>query len=168
MSQSPKHYAQRRRLTSIPPASSGVFRRRAVEARPAPVSGRSAQRRVLLVDDDALVLRTMKRALGAHLVTAVASVDEARRAIDSTPEPFDVVVADLSMPAGGGICLHEWLVASRECARPRFVFATGGITSERDADYLERNRCAYLLKPIRFADLEGAILGHARAEDEST
>ncbi|MGC4091821.1 MAG: response regulator [Polyangiaceae bacterium] len=80
-----------------------------------PASGRKAaapQLRVLLVDDDFLNTRSLRRALLALRknleIEAVHSADEALQALST--QRFDAVITDLHMPGLSGI---DWLVRLR-------------------------------------------------------
>jgi len=74
-------------------------------AAPAPTTARKSVRpvRVLLIDDDALVLKTLQKLLAAdgHIVSAAdggqSGIDEFRLALGSS-EPFALVITDLGMP----------------------------------------------------------------------
>lgn len=116
----------------------------------------SARRRVLLVDDEPLLLRSMKRLLSMHAVTIAETVAEAKRILAASPDGFDVVIADLGMPDGGGRSLHAWLEKHAGVARPRIVFATGG-AEEEDVAFLRESGCACMPKPVPFGVLREAI-----------
>jgi CheY-like chemotaxis protein len=114
--------------------------------------------RVLVVDDDPLVLRMYGRLLKMYDSATASSVKEAMARLEETE--FDVVVADLAMPDGSGVDIHRWM-DRRAGRRPRFVFATGGITCPEDQRYLDEARCPYLLKPFNGLTLRTAIEGAA-------
>jgi CheY-like chemotaxis protein len=61
----------------------------------------SAMARILLVDDEALVLQTLDEQLSdkGYAVTAAAGAAEALRLLDEAG-PFDMLITDLSMPGG--------------------------------------------------------------------
>jgi CheY-like chemotaxis protein len=81
--------------------------------------------RVLLVDDEEMVVLTARRLLErlGYVVTAYASSAAALAAFSAAPERFDIVVSDLTMPGLTGTELSE---AVRR-ARPDvpIVLATG-------------------------------------------
>jgi len=133
---------------------------------PAPSSGitkraersfvhRVGPRKVLLVDDDPIVLRSSKRVLARYDVVTAESVEEAKRLARGAD--FDVVVSDLQMPRGGGAELRDWLVETFGPDAPPVVFVTGGATSPDEEEYLRSSGCAVLLKPAPIADLVDAI-----------
>ncbi|MET0592915.1 MAG: PAS domain S-box protein [Polyangiaceae bacterium] len=71
----------------------------------------SIKRRILCVDDDAVVLRVISQVFGraGHMVTAVPSSGEALRRVRDQPVDFDVVVTDQTMPDLTGIELASQL-----------------------------------------------------------
>lgn len=102
-------------------------------------------RHVLLLDDDALLGRTICRALAPHTVTVATTVAEARAHIEAG-EPFDLVLADIGLPDGGGIAFHRW-IEKHPAQRVPVVFATGGAVTAEEESYLARSGCTVLLKP---------------------
>jgi CheY-like chemotaxis protein len=112
----------------------------------------ASERLVLVVDDDAIVLRILadQIARAGYEVTPVASIAEARRQIEQTL--FAVVVADQSMPELSGI---DFL---RECAAIQpfasRVLVTGNVgLSEVDHALREGEICRLLIKPWTRFDL---------------
>ena len=93
---------------------------------------------VLIVDDDAVVGKVIKRGLRGH--TAVVETD-ARVALRRLHEGerFDVVVCDANMP---GLSGHELIASARQLYDPPiFVLMSGAYVSDPNAD-------AVLLKPF--------------------
>jgi len=112
--------------------------------------------RVLVVDDDRMVLRTMKRMLVEH---DVMCIDDAREALAMTEQGqrFDVIFSDVMMPRMTGIELYERLLASHPEVARRVVFVTGAVIDDRIADFLAvvRNDC--LKKPFLVETLRAAV-----------
>jgi len=67
-----------------------------------------------------------------------------------------VIFADVRMPGGGGVDLHRWMCASFGAMAPRFVFLTGGPSSE-EGRYIEASGAELVLKPFDAALLRGLI-----------
>jgi PAS domain S-box-containing protein len=136
---------------ALPPAESNRPTT-AVADRPAP-SAALPRLRVLLVDDEELVLRTLARLLARHDVTAVAS---GRAALDALAEmTFDVVLCDLMMPLCSG--MEVWDHAVQLGLRDRFVLMTGGATTDVSRAFVERTGVRCLHKPPSFEDIERAL-----------
>lgn len=102
---------------------------------PAPATGPSAavRGRILLVDDEEMVLRALRRILSAHELECVTSAKEALARIDAGP-PFDLIVTDLMMPTMTGMEFYEALLARDPELARRTVFMTGGsVTAQTEA-----------------------------------
>jgi CheY-like chemotaxis protein len=121
---------------------------------PAPVSTR---RRILAVDDEALLLKAYRRMLGdAHeLATALGGL-EALRTLERD-NAFDVVLCDLQMPEMSGMELHAAVRASHPALAERFVFVTGGAFSSDARRFMEESVSAVIQKPFRVEDLLALI-----------
>jgi signal transduction histidine kinase len=120
--------------------------------------------RVLVVDDEPVLLAVMQRALGrmGHTVT-VAPDGEAALALVAR-EPFDIIVSDLMMPRMTGAALAEALAAQHPALRRRLVIMTGGAVTPEDESFLAREDILVLNKPISLAELAGVMVAvQARA-----
>jgi len=107
--------------------------------------------RVLVIDDEPAVGRTIQRLLGSlHDVTVVTNGKHALELFEKG-EIYDVVLCDLTMPELSGMDVYaQVLDAHRELA-PRFVFMTGGTFTPRSHDFLEGVPNQHIDKPF---DLE--------------
>jgi CheY-like chemotaxis protein len=115
--------------------------------------------KILLVDDDSVVLGLLKTALESreHVVIAVTTVDRALQRLAA--EPFDLVVTDVQMPGKSGL---ELIGAIRALpGAPPVVAMSGGgyalsaqqcITVAR-----EMGAAAALTKPFSLAALFSAV-----------
>ena len=119
-------------------------------------TAREASRRILVVDDDRLLVETLRAMiadfaeldLGTDVAIEVttSSRDAARRL--ESDEPFDAVICDLGMPGVSGISLYAALVARQSPLARRFVLVTGGVFSPADTAFLERHPLPCLQKPF--------------------
>ena len=148
-------------LPSAGDVTSAVTAETAVPAREEIVTGAlwsdSAERRILVVDDEPALLQAMERSLTrlGHQVVVAASGE---RALELVQEgSFDVVLSDLMMPGMSGVAFAEALASRRPDLRARFAVMTGGAMSSEEAEFLEREDVRVLNKPIRLADLEATI-----------
>ena len=97
----------------------------------------SPRRRILAVDDEALLLKAYRRMLGdAH------ELDDGPRGRRGAAHPrprrgFDVVLCDLQMPEVSGMELFARRCASVPTLADRFVFVTGGAFSSDARRFLE-------------------------------
>ena len=111
--------------------------------------------RVLLVDDEEAIARSLGRLLQAagHAVTAAHDGFEALKAMEVAP--FDVIVSDIRMPKMDGLTLLR-SIRGRDLDIP-VVFMTGSPTIETAAEAVERGAFRYLVKPIESTELVRVI-----------
>src|SRR5260370_11006958 len=112
----------------------------------------SSDRLVLVVDDDAIVLRILadQVARAGYVVTAAASIAEARRHLGQAL--FAVVVADQSMPELSGIDFLRECGAIQPLASRVLVTGNFGLP-EVDRALREGEICRLLIKPWTRFDL---------------
>ncbi len=126
---------------------------------PAPAAPQVAQVeqvKVLLVDDEPLVLRAYHRQLRSSFdVTATTSGGEAIELIRRNA--YDVVVCDLMMPDVDGPAVYEAAIAHQPELAKRFVFVSGGAFTERTRRFAAELGDALLDKPIDLAVLAERI-----------
>jgi two-component system NtrC family sensor kinase len=125
------------RMDTLPPAP--VL----MAPRPQP-PGRKA--RVLVIDDEPLMLRIMAHALREHEVVTVQTGIEALELFGDNP--FDVVFCDVMMPGMSGSRFYEALAAAHPGAEQRIIFITGGARGAEAQRFVDRVSNECLEKPI--------------------
>jgi PAS domain S-box-containing protein len=115
---------------------------------PAPARTAEARRgRILLVEDDALVARAVRRTLARD--HDVACVETGRAALDAIGrEKFDLVISDLMMPEMTGMDLHAELSQSHPEIAKRMVFLSGGAFTDAAREFLRRVPNPQIEKPF--------------------
>jgi signal transduction histidine kinase len=114
------------------------------------------RRRVLAVDDEALLLKAYRRMIGDvhEVVTALGGRDAMlvlRRGHD-----FDLILCDLQMPEMSGIELYMTAKKEFPVLADRFVFVTGGAFSSEARQFLEQ-AVTCLNKPFTIEELMALI-----------
>ena len=104
-------------------------------------------RRILLVDDDASLLRVTEKQLAdaGYLVTAVPGAEAALDALDGAP--FDLVVTDVQMPGMDGLELLAELKRRDPDAAVLVITAYGNV--ERAVTAMKTGAADFLEKPFR-------------------
>jgi CheY-like chemotaxis protein/anti-sigma regulatory factor (Ser/Thr protein kinase) len=111
-------------------------------------------KRILLVDDDAGILKLLTAAL--QNTGHIEGVSNAEEAIDRLEHSsYDVVVTDLKMPGMGGLELLRRVPHIRPNARVIVITADGG--PDTVAESLRNNAFTYLVKPFSMTVLQDAI-----------
>ena len=142
--------------------------RASVAERPAPgpvsLPTGHGRRRVLVVDDEPMILAVLTEIVSAHHdVAAARSVDEA---LERLSEPFDAILCDLTMPGRSGIDLYDWLVAHQPRMAPRIVFMSGGVFTPAARDFLDGPGEGWLRKPFDEEDVLAALARVSGKRDE--
>ena len=121
--------------------------------RPAAPAGKRGK--VLVVDDELLVGKSLARLLNAHDVTVLTSPLEVLQRT-AAGERWDVVLCDLMMPEMSGMELEERLAAEAPEVVGKIVYLTGGAFTDRSRAFLEAGR-PHLEKPVDPADLRAEV-----------
>ena len=111
------------------------------------------QARVLAVDDEPMVLRSIQRSLREHEVLCFERAADALFAIE-LEAPFDVVFCDLMMPSMTGVELYESLQKRNPELARKIIFMTGGATSARTEEFLQGTSNQCIQKPFTAATLQ--------------
>jgi len=111
--------------------------------------------RVLVVDDEVLVGRSLKRALFPHEVTVATTVADALALLRR--QSFDAILCDLMMPDGGGMDFHARLKREQPELLPKLSFMTGGAFMPEAREFIERVSAKTFKKPFELATLREHI-----------
>lgn len=124
---------------------------------------KSEQRRVLVVDDDPLVLRSLTRVLARDF--EVAAARNGREALDMVRAggTYDAMLCDLVMPELSGIELHEVLTHDDPELAKRTVFLTGGAFTGRAQTFLESVGQPHLEKPVDLKAVRELLMRMSKA-----
>lgn len=112
------------------------------------------RRKVLLVDDDRLILATLAAGLerAGYAVQPCASAEEAKRVL--ALEAADIAVLDIRMPEVSGL---ELACELREPYGIPFLFLTAYSDEESVREAAERGAVGYLVKPVTISQLVPAL-----------
>lgn len=115
-----------KRLSSTPPAGSSVD--------------------ILVIDDERLIGRAMKRALSRHQVTVLTDGEDALRVLSE--RKFDLIFCDLMMPGLSGMDVYRQAVNLDASLKTRFVFMTGGAFTPGAQAFMDETSSLVLEKPF--------------------
>jgi CheY-like chemotaxis protein len=117
----------------------------------------STKKRVLIVDDELFILEIMDIMLTrmGYCVDSTASSENALAMLDKAAEPYDLILADLTMPemTGPQLAMH---VRRRYPGIP-MILITGLDVDGPDQPDQTTLFDAVLTKPVSFANLETAV-----------
>jgi signal transduction histidine kinase/CheY-like chemotaxis protein len=126
-------------------------------SRPASEVRAQFRARILLVDDDAAVLRALGRVLSQN--NDVVAVDGGRAAVDLLRQDrlFDAIVCDVMMPDVDGAAVFDAMADIAPELRRRTIFCTGGEFTARAKSFLAGTDNMVLFKPVSVEALTSAI-----------
>lgn len=110
---------------------------------------------ILIVDDEPLICRSLKRLLQGNTVMVADRGVDALRLLER--QFFDVVFCDLMMPEIDGIDLHAAVSSKDPDQAQRFVFMTGGAFTERAQRFLASVDNRTLEKPVDAESIARAL-----------
>ena len=114
---------------------------------------------VLLVDDDAMVRRSVRRMLREHEVTTAATGQDALA--QCSQRQFDVIICDVMMPGMSGTEVLEHLSTVDPDQASRLILLTGGVFTPDEKARIDKLGTLVLQKPIAGDQLEEAIVATA-------
>jgi PAS domain S-box-containing protein len=115
---------------------------------PAPTVVRGDRLRILVIDDEPLVLNAMRDLLNSdHDVETVDNGESALSLVDSSSS-FDVILCDVMMPRMNGRDVYERLRTQHPGLENRVVFVTGGAFVPTLASFLDSVDNLKLRKPF--------------------
>jgi PAS domain S-box-containing protein len=135
------------------PYQNGLSSQEATEEKAAAIgSGR-----LLLIDDDPIVLRSLARNLKRRYCVVTAHGGKKGVEILANDRAFDVVVCDLMMPGLDGPGVYSEIAAIAPDLPGRVIFCSGGVFSERVREFLASVKNPIVGKPASLDQLEEAI-----------
>lgn len=118
---------------------------------------REPRRRLLIVDDEPHLARTLQILLGDENDVEVVTSGRAARATLERDGAFDAILCDLSMRDVSGMDLHDCLASERPEAAARMIFMTGGAYTAEAREFLDRVPNPRVEKPFRLEDLQALV-----------
>jgi CheY-like chemotaxis protein len=118
-----------------------------------------AGQRILLVDDETMITRSMQLLIErlGYVVTAFNQPERALERFAAAPDEFDLVITDFQMPGMTGVELAAKLLALRPGIG--ILVSSGFAGSLTDENVVELGLKGLLRKPVDMAELAEAIAG---------
>ncbi len=127
----------------------------AVEPRVGPA--KSARGRVLIVDDEPAMCRSLQSLLRSSHEVSTAGGGEAALELLARGERYDVILCDLMMPGLNGMALFGELERHQPGLQQQMIFMTGGAFTAEARAFLGGCSNLRLQKPFAAEELEAAI-----------
>ena len=126
------------------------------------VPTRPAVHNIMVIDDDPVFSRTVRRGLKEYEVFTAPTASDAEMALAAPDYRPDLVLCDVFLPGLNGHLLHARVKKHDPELAARFVFVTGGALSKEEADYLRASGCPTLFKPLNLDDIRIMLAEGAR------
>ena len=104
-------------------------------------------RRILVVDDDTDVVVFLSRLLQRAGYTVLTALDAAQAVTQAHQEAPDLILTDITMPAGGGLSILERLTMLTKAGTVPVIVLTGSDDPELEARALAAGVSCILRKP---------------------
>ncbi len=113
--------------------------------------------RVLVVDDEPMMLKVVQRALSSEHEVVVTLIAQEGLDMIAGGERFDVILCDLMMPRVTGMDFHAELLRTAPEQARRIVFLTGGAFTARTRAFLDEVDNPRLEKPFELTALRALV-----------
>ncbi len=105
-------------------------------------------KRVLVVDDEGILLEVLSEALSSWGCVVEATTDAQEAVKQLQVASFDLIVSDIRMPNFSGIQFHGWITQNRPEMCGRILFTTGDSFDQETREFLDRSGAPFLGKPF--------------------
>jgi CheY-like chemotaxis protein len=117
---------------------------------------KSRRLQVLLIDDEPLVLRSLRRMLSEHHIDTAQSGGEALELLQRKQD-YDLIFCDLMMPEMDGTVVHAELERRLPALLERLVFCSGGAFTARTKQFVEQTKRPLVEKPLTRESFERVV-----------
>ncbi len=133
---------------------------------PTPHSVVKRRMRILVIDDDPMVRRSLRRSLADHEVTLAS---DGERGLDAcTSEGYDLVLCDVMMPGISGTEFLTQLAKDKPSQAERVVLITGGVFTGEERLRVDALGARVLQKPLTPEQLDETLARYASSPAATT
>jgi CheY-like chemotaxis protein len=130
---------------------------------PAPVEAPARRRRLVVIDDDRMLIRSLERSLAKDYdITAFTDGRAAIAQLASGELDAELVLCDLMMPGATGLDVLRATASIRPELAQRFVLMTGGAPETMWSELASEPTIPVLEKPFQMATLRALLASLAR------
>jgi CheY-like chemotaxis protein len=126
---------------------------------PGPPSPPARRGTILIIDDDELVAKTIKRLLREQHDVVTERDPETAVARLVAGERFDAVLCELRLPKLSGIQVYTAIRGADRAKAERLVFMSGGVLDDDTEFFLQASQAQFLEKPFSIARLRAVVNG---------
>lgn len=117
-----------------------------------------AKKRILIVDDELMLLYSLRRMLDdLYDVTIASGGKKAIDNINNQKTPFDLIICDVSMPDINGVNLYLYIAKHHPGLEKHIIFMTGGPMSVYLDEFFITHTTVCLAKPFEYGQLREIV-----------
>lgn len=116
--------------------------------------------KILIIDDEEMILSMMEKCLGEEF--SVYTAENAKKALELLNVIPDIILLDINMPEMDGLELCQLIRGHISCP---IIFLTARVTERDVIKGLSVGGDDYITKPFRMDELLARILAHLRREE---
>ena len=113
--------------------------------------------RILVIDDEEVLLRALERWLSRSFDVATCSSAEVALGLIRDGQVFDVVLCDIMLAGMSGMVFEGELTLRHPEVRRRLIFMTGGALTSEARAFIDSPSRVTLDKPLDFGALANAV-----------
>lgn len=144
-------------IVELPISEEGAETGTSFFKRPASAAFDGSGKKVLVVDDEELILSFIREALSANGCQLDVARDGETALARLREQHYDVTVCDWRMPGLTGQQLYEQVRAEDASAATRFIFMTGDVMNEKTQTFLKETGNICLAKPFSVDEFRSVI-----------
>ena len=120
-------------------------------------------RKVLVVDDNPVVLKAFELKLKASGFAVITTSNAATVASTAEEEKIELIILDINFTAGGGMewngfTITQWLRRFPELAKIPIIYITGADTAKYKDKVAAAGGVAFFQKPVNYRELLNAVM----------
>ena len=126
------------------------------------VTKTASKARVLVVDDEPMVLQYLNNLLTGEGYKVEIADNGNAALISVRNHQYDIILMDIKMPGTDGINLYKHLQKTDQSTARKVIFITGDVMAKDTLTFLSRTKAPYITKPFDAEQLKsemGRILG---------
>ncbi|HAH06074.1 MAG TPA: hypothetical protein DCM05_06020 [Elusimicrobia bacterium] len=116
-----------------------------------------AQKTILVIDDDQIIVETLKEGLESLDYKVIAAYDGLQGVLQAHQGKPDLIILDFQMPAGGGSSVYERLRSATDTCHTPIVFLTGSTVQQVKEKIRSSPNTFFLKKPASLENIHAII-----------
>ena len=117
-------------------------------------------KKILIVEDEILLAKVMRRVLEQEGYETLAAPDIATAKRLLLSGPVDLLLSDIDLPGGTGLELCRWTRSQPTLRATKVILCSGRLEPDLERQALEAGAVACMAKPFNLDQFKAAIRSH--------